>query len=64
MQQNGLRADQVSQVRGYADQHLRKPNQPEDASNRRISMIVQYLNAAKDEGDDDVQPAKKHKSEH
>src|SRR5215831_13311886 len=42
MQQSGLREDQVSQIRGYADQRLRKPDQPEDASNRRISLIVQY----------------------
>jgi chemotaxis protein MotB len=43
MQHNGLRADQVSQVRGYADQMLRTPGQPLDASNRRISVIVQNL---------------------
>ena len=43
MQQNGLGAQQVSQVRGYADQRLRKPEHPEDPSNRRISLIVQYL---------------------
>jgi chemotaxis protein MotB len=43
MQQNGLGARQVSQVRGYADQRLRTPAQPEDASNRRISVVVQYL---------------------
>jgi chemotaxis protein MotB len=42
MQENGLRADQVTQVRGYADQRLRKPDAPEDPSNRRISLIVQY----------------------
>jgi len=42
MQENGLRADQVTQVRGYADQHLRKPNAPDDPSNRRISVIVHY----------------------
>jgi chemotaxis protein MotB len=53
MQENGLRADQVSQVRGYADQHLRKPDQPKDASNRRISMIVQYLANDKDEDEDE-----------
>jgi chemotaxis protein MotB len=41
MQQSGLRADQVSQVRGFADQQLRKPD-PLDPSNRRISVIVQY----------------------
>ena len=43
MQQSGLSPKQVSQVRGYADQHLRKPKNPEDASNRRISVVVQYL---------------------
>jgi chemotaxis protein MotB len=43
MQQNGLGAQQVTQVRGYADQRLRKPKNPEAASNRRISLIVQYL---------------------
>jgi chemotaxis protein MotB len=43
MQENGLRSDQVIQVRGYANQQLRKPDQPEDPSNRRISLIVQYI---------------------
>jgi chemotaxis protein MotB len=43
MQQAGLRADQVSQVRGFADQCLRNKADPLDASNRRISIIVQYL---------------------
>jgi chemotaxis protein MotB len=40
MMSHGLRADQVAQVRGYADQHLRKPDAPEDPSNRRISILV------------------------
>ena len=34
--------DQVSQVRGLADQKLHKPANPLDASNRRITMIVQH----------------------
>jgi chemotaxis protein MotB len=42
MQQEGVRTDQVSQVRGFADQRLRLPAHPEDPSNRRISLIVQY----------------------
>ena len=46
MQDSGLRQNQVSQVRGYADQHLRLPQSPLDPSNRRISLIVQYLDAA------------------
>jgi chemotaxis protein MotB len=43
MQQNGIREDQVTQVRGFADQKLRKPETPMDASNRRISLIVLYV---------------------
>ena len=43
MQSDGLRHNQISQVRGYADQRLRVPSNPLDPSNRRISLIVQYL---------------------
>jgi chemotaxis protein MotB len=43
MQENGLRRDQVKQVRGFSDQQLRLPSQPENPSNRRVSIIVQYL---------------------
>jgi chemotaxis protein MotB len=42
MQRNGLKPDQVTQVRGYGDQRLRMPEAPLDASNRRVSLIVQY----------------------
>ncbi len=40
MQQDGVRGDQVTQVRGYADQLLRVKNNPYDPSNRRISILV------------------------
>jgi len=43
MEAHGLRPEQVQQVRGYADRQLRHPDDPEHASNRRISVIVQYL---------------------
>ena len=46
MQTTGLRTEQVSEVRGYADQKLRKPKNPDDASNRRISVTVKYPEAA------------------
>jgi chemotaxis protein MotB len=46
MQENGLREDQVKQVRGFADQQLRKLDDPTNASNRRVSIIVRYINAA------------------
>ncbi len=42
MQEHGVKADQVTQVRGFADQSLRDPAKPEDASNRRITLIIQY----------------------
>jgi len=43
LQQNGVRRDQVTQVRGYADQLLRVKNNPYDPSNRRVSMLVKNL---------------------
>ena len=43
MQARGIRADQVTQVRGFADQRLRKPEAPLDPANRRISVTVQYI---------------------
>jgi len=46
MQESGLRGDQVKQVRGFADQRLRTPKDPEAPSNRRVSVIVQYQDTA------------------
>jgi len=43
MQEHGIHPNQISQVRGFADQHLRLPQQPNDPTNRRISLIVQYV---------------------
>jgi chemotaxis protein MotB len=40
LQQDGVRANQVTQVRGYADQLLRVQNNPYDPSNRRVSILV------------------------
>jgi len=40
LQQDGVRTNQVTQVRGYADQMLRMKNNPTDPSNRRISILV------------------------
>jgi chemotaxis protein MotB len=40
LQQDGVRPNQVTQVRGYADQMLRVKNNPTDPSNRRISILV------------------------
>ena len=43
METSGLRSGQVVQVRGFADRKLRKPQQPEDASNRRVTLIIQAI---------------------
>ena len=43
MQANGIGADQITQVRGFADQRLRNSANPLDPANRRISIIVQYI---------------------
>jgi len=43
MEGAGLRPLQVAQVRGFADRQLRHPDHPESPTNRRISVIVQYL---------------------
>jgi len=45
MESSGLRPGQVVQVRGFADRKLRKADNPDDASNRRISVIVRYRTA-------------------
>ena len=43
MESHGVNARQIAQVRGFAERQLRHPEDPEAASNRRISVIVQYL---------------------
>ena len=43
MEQHGVPHEQVAQVRGFAERQLRHPEDPMHASNRRVSVIVQYL---------------------
>jgi chemotaxis protein MotB len=61
MQQSGLRSDQVSQVRGFADQRLRIPQDPLEPSNRRISIIVQYLTSEAGSSDSSLAAANESK---
>ena len=49
MQEDGVRADQISQVRGFADQQLHFPDKPLDPANRRVSLVVLNLPAASPE---------------
>lgn len=43
MQVAGLQENQITQLRGFADQQLRIKDDSLDPNNRRISLIVQYL---------------------
>jgi chemotaxis protein MotB len=56
---DGLRADQISQVRGFADQRLRNLKDPLDSANRRISIIVQYINSTPDDAGSSTEGEKK-----
>jgi chemotaxis protein MotB len=42
MQANGLRTGQLDAVHGYADTRLRRPDDPFDARNRRVSILVRH----------------------
>lgn len=72
MTEIGLREDQVKQVRGFADQQLRKPDDPENPGNRRVSVIVKYLKPpthppgekGKEKEKEKEKPATEKKSEH
>jgi chemotaxis protein MotB len=48
MMAGGMDPDQVAQVRGSAGRNLRYPQLPENYSNRRISVIVQFVSATDD----------------
>jgi chemotaxis protein MotB len=39
---HGVRAGQIVEVRGFADQHLLRPATPADPANRRISLVVKF----------------------
>jgi chemotaxis protein MotB len=57
MQVSGIGANQITQVRGFADQRLRKLKNPLDPSNRRVSLIVQYVE--KKDDDQETKPDNK-----
>lgn len=55
LEASGLPAERVDEVRGMADRHLRVPDNPFAASNRRISILLPYRSQAPRA--DDVPPA-------
>ncbi|MCX8021432.1 MAG: OmpA family protein [Syntrophorhabdaceae bacterium] len=40
LEENGLRKDQIIEVRGFADRNLKQPDKPFDFSNRRVNIVV------------------------
>lgn len=63
MMENGVRAEQVGQVRGYAAQRPRIPDDPENPSNRRITVMVQYQSASAPPASHEEPPAAEEKKE-
>ena len=55
---NGVNPERIAQVRGFADRQLRHPEDPQAASNRRVSVIVQYLTVTPEEAATAVEEAK------
>ncbi|MFZ5452799.1 MAG: flagellar motor protein MotB [Thermodesulfobacteriota bacterium] len=47
MGDSGVKPDQISEVRGYADRRLFVNDNPNDDRNRRVSIIVNYLDKDK-----------------
>lgn len=45
---NGVRKDQITEVRGYADSKLKNQEAPFDAANRRTSIIIQFESKSDD----------------
>jgi chemotaxis protein MotB len=43
LQEEGVEPYRIAQIRGFADQMLRLPEDPENAANRRVSIIVQHM---------------------
>lgn len=60
MQSSGLQTEQVSQVRGFADQRPRVKVSRDDPANRRISLIVEYI--GKSPADDAIDEANETKA--
>jgi chemotaxis protein MotB len=63
METSGLHGGQISEIRGFADQRLRKPGDPKAFANRRVSMIVQYIPVA-EKPDAEEKGGKKPAGEH
>jgi chemotaxis protein MotB len=64
MEASGLQTGQVAQVRGFADRRLRNADNSADPSNRRVSVIVQYLDAPAESAREEKTPSKSSSGHH
>ncbi|MGH9717896.1 MAG: flagellar motor protein MotB [Candidatus Acidiferrales bacterium] len=48
LQRNGVGEDQITEVRGFADERPLDAKNPFDPSNRRISLVIHYSNSGND----------------
>ncbi len=47
MEEDGVHQGQVTSVRGYADRQLRNHKDPMDIQNRRVSIVVRFMDGSK-----------------
>jgi chemotaxis protein MotB len=57
LDENGLKKDQVTEIRGYADRNLKQPDKPLDYINRRVNIIVTIAKQPVNEGATQAAPS-------
>ena len=56
MMTGDIPADQVEEIRGHADQVLRRPDEPDHFSNRRVSIVARFMTSESVWFEDEVEP--------
>ncbi len=59
LEENGLRKNQIIEVRGFADRKLKIPDRPMDYANRRVSILVTPLQGSLEVGQTKLQGQEK-----
>jgi chemotaxis protein MotB len=50
LESSGVSSSRIAEVRGYADRHLKHPDNPLDPHNRRMSLLLPFLDLSEPEG--------------
>lgn len=64
LRDGGLQPGRIKQVRGFADQQLRLPKEPDNPKNRRVSLIVAYPHEEAGPASKEAAPKAKEGGEH